>query len=176
MNILNMVYTLRFLPLQNAVCFIILTFGSCIIHILYTGCAKIWKNNSGAKRLTQYSARLRIPQSLVWLCIRSVGSCGLLILQQWMFCAAVSERVIYINYCRVLLQLVVGYLFKKWTAFYDARSFFPVFTRARHWVTRIQCAQSVAISRTFQYFFPSVHMPSKRFRVRDTLLFCVSIV
>ena len=27
-------------------------FGSCIIHILYTGCAKIKKNNSGAKGLT----------------------------------------------------------------------------------------------------------------------------
>jgi len=26
-------------------------FGSCIIHILYTGCAKIKKNNSGAKEL-----------------------------------------------------------------------------------------------------------------------------
>jgi len=26
-------------------------FGSCIIHILYTGCAQIKKNNSGAKRL-----------------------------------------------------------------------------------------------------------------------------
>jgi hypothetical protein len=25
-------------------------FGSCIIHILYAGCAKIKKNNSGAKR------------------------------------------------------------------------------------------------------------------------------
>ena len=42
-----------FVPLQNAVCFIILTFGSSIIHILYTGCAKIKKKiNSGAKRLT----------------------------------------------------------------------------------------------------------------------------
>ena len=40
-----------FYSLQNAVCFIILTFGSCIIHILYTGCAKIKKNNSGAKGL-----------------------------------------------------------------------------------------------------------------------------
>jgi len=31
-----------FLSLQNAVCFIILTyFFSCFIHILYTGCAKI---------------------------------------------------------------------------------------------------------------------------------------
>ena len=27
--------------------------GSCIIHILYTGCAKIKKNNSGAKRLSR---------------------------------------------------------------------------------------------------------------------------
>ena len=26
-------------------------FGSCIIHILYTGCAKIKKNNSSPKRL-----------------------------------------------------------------------------------------------------------------------------
>jgi len=29
-------------------------FGSCIIHILYTGCAEIKKNNSGAKRLTMF--------------------------------------------------------------------------------------------------------------------------
>ena len=29
-------------------------FRSCIIHILYTGCAKIKKNNSGAKRLKKY--------------------------------------------------------------------------------------------------------------------------
>ena len=27
-------------------------FGSCIVHILYTRCAKIKKNNSGAKRLS----------------------------------------------------------------------------------------------------------------------------
>ena len=31
-----------FFSLQNAVCFVVLTcFGSCLIHILYTGCAKI---------------------------------------------------------------------------------------------------------------------------------------
>ena len=29
-------------------------FGPCIIHILYTGCAKIKKNNSGTKGLIQY--------------------------------------------------------------------------------------------------------------------------
>ena len=28
-------------------------FGSCIIHILYTGCAKVKKNNSGAKGLIE---------------------------------------------------------------------------------------------------------------------------
>ena len=28
-------------------------FGSCIIHILYTGCAEIKKNNSGAKGLKE---------------------------------------------------------------------------------------------------------------------------
>ena len=46
---LNMVYTLRFflfkMQFHNSN-----LFGSCIIHILYTGRAKI-KNNSGPKRL-----------------------------------------------------------------------------------------------------------------------------
>ena len=45
-----MVYTFRLF--QNAVCFIILT---CLFPVLftffYTGCTKIKKNNSGAKRL-----------------------------------------------------------------------------------------------------------------------------
>jgi len=37
-------------------------FGSCFIHILYTGCAKIKKNNSGAKRLIvrEFLARISI--------------------------------------------------------------------------------------------------------------------
>jgi len=46
-----------FFSLQNAVCFNSNVFGSCIIHILYTGVLK-FKKNSGAKRLsyseTQY--------------------------------------------------------------------------------------------------------------------------
>ena len=33
-------------------------FGSCITHILYTGCAKIKKNNSGAKRLICFKFRV----------------------------------------------------------------------------------------------------------------------
>jgi hypothetical protein len=46
-----MLHTLRF-SLQNAVYFVMLTFfGSCIIHILHTGCAKIEMKNSDAKRL-----------------------------------------------------------------------------------------------------------------------------
>ena len=38
-DILNMVYTLRFFSLQNNSN----VFGSCTIHISYTGCAKIKK-------------------------------------------------------------------------------------------------------------------------------------
>ena len=30
-------------------------FGSCIFHILYTGCTKIKNNNSGAKRLMEFA-------------------------------------------------------------------------------------------------------------------------
>ena len=48
-----MVYTLRyFLSLKCSLFHNSNLFGSCIIHILYTECAKIKKNNSGAKRLT----------------------------------------------------------------------------------------------------------------------------
>ena len=51
-NILNMVYTLRFFSSSKCSLFHKSNvFGSCIIHILYTVCAKIEKNNSGAKRL-----------------------------------------------------------------------------------------------------------------------------
>ena len=52
MNILNMLYTLRFFfSFQNAVCFVMLT---CLVPVLFTfyiqGVLKL-KNNSGAKRL-----------------------------------------------------------------------------------------------------------------------------
>ena len=47
-----MVYTLRFFFSSKCSLFHNFNvFGSCIIHSLYTGCAKIKKNNSGAKRL-----------------------------------------------------------------------------------------------------------------------------
>ena len=48
-----MLYTLRFFLSSKCSLFHNANlFGSCIIHILYTGCAKIKKNNSGAKGLT----------------------------------------------------------------------------------------------------------------------------
>ena len=44
LNIFNMVYTLRFFPSSKCSLFRDSNvFGSCIIHILYTGCAKIKK-------------------------------------------------------------------------------------------------------------------------------------
>jgi len=63
-----MVNTLHFLSSKRSMFHNSSVFGSCIIHILYTGCAKIKKNNSGAKRLihraTQvcgnYSAKILI--------------------------------------------------------------------------------------------------------------------
>ena len=43
MNILNVVYTLRFFPSKCSLFQNSNVFGSCIIHILYTGRAKIKK-------------------------------------------------------------------------------------------------------------------------------------
>ena len=43
MNILNMLYTLRFFSSNCSLFHNANFFGSCIIHILYTGCAEIKK-------------------------------------------------------------------------------------------------------------------------------------
>jgi len=53
-----MVYTLHFLSSKCSLFHNSNLFGSCIIHILYTGCAKIKKNNSGPKRLNCWYADL----------------------------------------------------------------------------------------------------------------------
>jgi len=63
-----MVYTLRFFLSSKCSLFHNSNvFGFCIIHILYTECAKIKKNNSGAKRLMwplRLSALLRHVNSM----------------------------------------------------------------------------------------------------------------
>ena len=46
-----MLYNLRFFPSKCSLFDNSNVFGSCIIHILYTGVIKLKKNNSGAKRL-----------------------------------------------------------------------------------------------------------------------------
>jgi len=46
-----LVYTLRFFSSKCSSFHNSNVFGSCVIHILYTGCAKILKNDSGAERL-----------------------------------------------------------------------------------------------------------------------------
>jgi len=54
-----MVYTLRFFSSKCNLFHNSNVFGSCIIYILYTGCAEIKKNNSGAKRLSKISSSSR---------------------------------------------------------------------------------------------------------------------
>ena len=52
LNILNMVYTLQFFSVQNAICFIILTYLVPVLFTVYIqGVLKLKKNNSGTKRL-----------------------------------------------------------------------------------------------------------------------------
>ena len=56
-----MLYTLRFFFSSKCSLFHNANlFGSCIIHILYTVCAKIKKNNSGAKGLIRYDCHTKL--------------------------------------------------------------------------------------------------------------------
>ena len=66
-----MVYTLRFFPLQNAVCFIILTYLVPVLFTFYIqGVLKLKENNPGAKRLGQ-SERNGHPNFIFLICLFS---------------------------------------------------------------------------------------------------------
>ena len=87
-----MVYTLRFFLFSKCSLFHNSNvFGSCIIHVLYAGCAKIKKrNNSGAKRLI-VSFRNFVITSKNWSQGRRLWNCWL----DWTssaFCCAGSEQ------------------------------------------------------------------------------------
>ena len=81
-----MVYTLRFFfPLQNAVCFIILTYLVPVLFKFYVqDVLKLKKNNSGAKRLRTYVMKLAlfygsssVSLNVALLCSgKSYRSCG----------------------------------------------------------------------------------------------------
>ena len=62
-----MLYTLRFFPSKCSLFHNANLFGSCIIHILYTGCDEIKKkNNSSAKGLSGFLISiLRIQYSAI---------------------------------------------------------------------------------------------------------------
>ena len=61
-----MVYTLRFF-LKCGLFHNSNVFGSCIIHILYTGCAKIKKNNSGVKILTPNDRTANLQSFILYI-------------------------------------------------------------------------------------------------------------
>ena len=54
-----MLYNLHFFSSKCRLFHNSILFGFCIIHILNTGCAKIWKKKSVAKRLTSISSSLK---------------------------------------------------------------------------------------------------------------------
>jgi len=76
-----MVYTLRFFSLQNAVCFINLTYLVLVLFIFYIqGVLKLKKNNSGAKRLIVECATCIVSNVAVHLYPEADNSINLLFL------------------------------------------------------------------------------------------------
>jgi hypothetical protein len=58
LNILNVLHNLRSFLFKMPFIHNSTSFGTCIIHILNTGCAKILKKSSGAKGLKQSVGRV----------------------------------------------------------------------------------------------------------------------
>jgi len=68
-----MVYALRFCSSKYSLFHNSKVFGFCIIHMLYTGCVKIKKNNSGAKRLNQARSLIGNPEGKLKSSVRTPG-------------------------------------------------------------------------------------------------------
>ena len=60
-------------------------FGACIIHILYTGCAEIKKNNSGARRLN-----VVLPLRSQWLMCQHKHICSLCMCELYKKCCLLN--------------------------------------------------------------------------------------
>ena len=65
LNILNMRYNLNFSSSKCRLFHNATLFGFCITHILNTGCAKIWKKKSVAKRLNEQGGIML--KGFIWL-------------------------------------------------------------------------------------------------------------
>ena len=59
-NILNMLHTLRFFLFKCRLFHNATFFGSCVIHILYTECAKIKKKKNRHQRVNDGEIKLRM--------------------------------------------------------------------------------------------------------------------
>jgi len=74
LNILNMVYTLRFFSSKCSLFHNSNVFGYCIIHILYTGCAKIKKKQFRHQKFKVHNvAVLMESHGLHCLCVVQPG-------------------------------------------------------------------------------------------------------
>ena len=60
-----MLYNLHFVLFKCRLFHNATLFGFCITHILNTGCAKIWKKKSVAKRLSNVETHFRLQNYLV---------------------------------------------------------------------------------------------------------------